>query len=33
REGEACPNAGCGGVIRRRVQAGRSTFWCPACQK
>lgn len=33
REGETCPNAGCGGVIRRRVQAGRSTFWCPACQR
>ena len=33
REGEACANAGCGGVIRRRVQAGRSTFWCPACQR
>ena len=33
REGEACVNAGCGGVIRRRVQAGRSTFWCPACQR
>jgi len=33
REGEACANAGCGGRIRRRVQAGRSTFWCPACQR
>ena len=33
REGEACVNPGCGGIIRRRVQAGRSTFWCPACQK
>jgi formamidopyrimidine-DNA glycosylase len=33
REGEACTNPGCGGVIRRRVQAGRSTFWCPACQR
>ena len=33
REGEACANSGCAGVIRRRVQAGRSTFWCPACQR
>ena len=33
REGEACSNPGCGGVIRRRVQAGRSTFWCPSCQR
>ena len=30
REGEAC---GCGGVVRRRAEGGRSTFWCPACQK
>ncbi len=30
REGEACA---CGGPVRRRVEAGRSTFWCPRCQK
>jgi formamidopyrimidine-DNA glycosylase len=30
REGEPC---GCGGVVKRRVDGGRSTFWCPACQK
>ena len=30
REGEAC---GCGGSVRRMVQGGRSTFWCPKCQK
>ena len=30
REGEAC---GCGDTIRRRVHAGRSTFFCPTCQK
>ena len=30
REGEPC---GCGGVVRRRVDGGRSTFWCPTCQK
>jgi formamidopyrimidine-DNA glycosylase len=29
REGEACT---CGGVIRRRVDGGRSTFFCPRCQ-
>jgi formamidopyrimidine-DNA glycosylase len=29
REGEACH---CGGVIRRRVDSGRSTFFCPKCQ-
>ena len=32
REGEPCAN-GCGGVIARKVQAGRSTFYCPVCQK
>ncbi|PRY93227.1 DNA-(apurinic or apyrimidinic site) lyase [Hasllibacter halocynthiae] len=32
REGGACPN-GCGRTIRRIVQAGRSTFYCPACQR
>ena len=33
REGEACPTPGCGGTIRRIVQGGRSTFFCPVCQK
>lgn len=33
REGEACPNSGCGGTILRIVQAGRSTFHCPRCQR
>jgi len=33
REGEACPTGGCDGTIRRIVQAGRSTFYCPACQR
>lgn len=33
RQGEACTNPGCSGVIQRRIQAGRSTFWCPACQR
>jgi formamidopyrimidine-DNA glycosylase len=29
-EGETCP---CGGTVTRRVDGGRSTFWCPACQR
>ena len=33
REGTACPTPGCKGTIRRIVQAGRSTFYCPACQR
>jgi formamidopyrimidine-DNA glycosylase len=33
REGQPCRNAGCTGVIGRKVQAGRSTFYCPKCQK
>ena len=33
REGEKCQTPGCGGIIRRFTQNGRSTFWCPKCQK
>jgi formamidopyrimidine-DNA glycosylase len=33
REGEPCPTPGCGGVVGRIVQSGRSTFYCPRCQK
>jgi formamidopyrimidine-DNA glycosylase len=33
REGEKCFTAGCGGIVRRFIQNGRSTFWCPKCQK
>jgi formamidopyrimidine-DNA glycosylase len=33
REGEACPTPGCRGEIVRVTQAGRSTFYCPKCQK
>ncbi|WP_193177926.1 bifunctional DNA-formamidopyrimidine glycosylase/DNA-(apurinic or apyrimidinic site) lyase [Oricola nitratireducens] len=33
REGAPCRREGCGGTIRRIVQSGRSTFYCPACQK
>jgi formamidopyrimidine-DNA glycosylase len=30
REGQPCA---CGGTVRRIVQRGRSTFYCPACQR
>ena len=30
REGQPC---GCGGTVKRRAEGGRSTFWCPACQR
>jgi formamidopyrimidine-DNA glycosylase len=33
REGEACASAGCASMIKRIVQSGRSTFYCPTCQK
>jgi formamidopyrimidine-DNA glycosylase len=33
REGEKCQTKGCGGIVRRFNQNGRSTFWCPRCQK
>ena len=33
REGEKCQSAGCGGIVKRFTQNGRSTFWCPKCQK
>ncbi len=33
REGERCPRRGCGGTIKRIVQTGRSTFFCPVCQR
>lgn len=33
REGAPCPRPGCGGTVRRIVQAGRSTFFCPRCQR
>ena len=32
REAERCRRPRCPGVIRRRTQAGRSTFYCPTCQ-
>jgi formamidopyrimidine-DNA glycosylase len=33
REGEACVKPGCRGTVRRKTQGGRSTFYCPACQR
>ncbi len=33
REGEKCRKRRCGGTIKRIVQSGRSTFYCPRCQK
>ena len=33
REGEPCLTPGCGGTIERIVQGGRSTFYCPKCQR
>jgi formamidopyrimidine-DNA glycosylase len=33
REGEPCHTPGCTGTIKRIVQSGRSTFYCPVCQK
>jgi formamidopyrimidine-DNA glycosylase len=33
REAEPCPTPGCKSVIKRIVQSGRSTFFCPTCQK
>ena len=32
REGEACRRRGCHGIVRKVVQSGRSTFYCPVCQ-
>ena len=32
REGAPCPTLRCKGKIRRIVQTGRSTFYCPVCQ-
>jgi len=33
REHEPCRTEGCRGVVKRIVQGGRSTFFCPVCQK
>ena len=33
REGEACKREACEGIIARVVQSGRSSFYCPQCQR
>ena len=33
REGEACVTPDCNGTITRITQSGRSTFYCPQCQR
>ena len=33
REGAPCHTPGCASKIRRIVQSGRSTFFCPTCQR
>jgi formamidopyrimidine-DNA glycosylase len=33
RENERCRNRSCAGTIQRRTHAGRSTFYCPSCQR
>lgn len=33
RAGERCVTPGCSGTVKRIVQGGRSTFFCPVCQK
>ncbi|WP_417804946.1 bifunctional DNA-formamidopyrimidine glycosylase/DNA-(apurinic or apyrimidinic site) lyase [Thalassospira lucentensis] len=33
REGDVCNAPECGSTVQRIVQAGRSTFFCPTCQR
>ncbi len=33
REGERCRRRGCSGVVQRRKSGGRSTHFCPVCQR
>lgn len=33
REGDACRTPGCAHAVRRIVQSGRSSFYCPDCQR
>ncbi len=33
REGQPCQTPECKGIIRRKVQSGRSSFHCPICQR
>ena len=33
REGDPCRKPGCDGIVARVVQSGRSSFYCPRCQR
>lgn len=33
RENETCNSAGCDALVQRIVQSGRSSFYCPNCQR
>jgi len=33
REGQPCATPGCAGTIARVVQSGRSSYFCPGCQR
>ena len=33
RSGERCRRTNCGGTIAQKTQAGRTTFYCPRCQR
>ena len=33
REGQPCVTPGCNGTVSRLVQSGRSSFFCPVCQR
>jgi formamidopyrimidine-DNA glycosylase len=33
RFGKPCVRRGCSGTVRRLIQSGRSTFYCPVCQR
>ncbi|WP_026379416.1 bifunctional DNA-formamidopyrimidine glycosylase/DNA-(apurinic or apyrimidinic site) lyase [Afifella pfennigii] len=33
RQGEPCPRTTCSGTVARITQSGRSTFYCPLCQR
>ncbi|MBP0615962.1 bifunctional DNA-formamidopyrimidine glycosylase/DNA-(apurinic or apyrimidinic site) lyase [Jiella mangrovi] len=33
REDAPCPRPNCRGIVKRLVQSGRSTFFCPVCQR
>jgi len=33
REGKPCLRPGCRGIVRRSIHSGRSSFFCPVCQR